>query len=407
MFIKFNRLNHIAITAAVLVQIFTGYSFADRGRPYIENNTVITDQGTRMRGTTFWLYGWMSDKVNFAKSTEAWEVFHTYRLNAVRLTCAYRPGHSNNISLDGYQDLLDDFVERCDSLGVYGIVDYHYYPGNYDMDGARDFWNRFAPRYAERTHIFYELTNEPVSWEPKDYRDSNLRDFEELYNLCKGYAPSTMCVLLSFANVGGSGTTAESVADKLNGIDWTENVVGFHSYHRRTADRFINLKNAYPVFNTEFENQGTTGNMKVTTYDGVKYAYHASLMEKLEISWLQWDITEDAGTVANRLPKMINDVQSKGLYWEADDYDRVPNRTEMNEMRLNRLEDRHNSPLQQGFHSSGAQLFSIDGRSVFTRTDHSPLPRTAPISSMAQGSYIVVLPFSETGSTKATDSIVR
>jgi hypothetical protein len=147
-------------------------------------NTLVTDQNTRLRGGTFWLYGCIAENLSYATSAEAWDLIQSCRFNAMRLTCAYRPGHSRNLSLDAYEALPDDLLGLADEKGIYCVIDYHDTPGQYHMNAAVAFWTRFAARYANRGNVIFELTNEPVSWDPADYTDGNLRDFGQLWRLC-------------------------------------------------------------------------------------------------------------------------------------------------------------------------------------------------------------------------------
>jgi hypothetical protein len=344
-----------------------------RGRPYIDTkrNTIVSDQGTLLRGGTFWIYGWIENKLNWPHYERAWELMVETRLNAVRLTCAYRPQYGDrNITLDGYEKILDSLIDKAEKRGIYCVIDYHDDPGNYRMDAAVPFWERFAPRYKDRKHVIYELTNEPVSWTPKQYTDANLRDFERLYQICRTAAPQTPIVILSFANVGRDGATGEEVAAKLNGIDWSKTVVGFHSYHRTDTRRFESLRAAFPVFNTEFENQETTGNMKVTTYDGVKYAYHASLMEKLEISWLQWDIMDTEWASKKRFPPVLDDLKEKGLYWEADKCNPV--------FTLMRIAEQTRNCIKSHAFPNSPVMFGLDGKMCTTTLPASGISRLSP-----------------------------
>lgn len=309
----FFRLAILAVWCAVTS---AGGSPCDRGRPFIQHNTLVTDQGTRIRGSTFWLYGWMGNKVEFAQSETAWNNFHPNRLNGVRLACAYRPDHSDNLSLDEYEVLLDGLIDRAAEAGIYVLLEYHYYPGSYSMSGATDFWSRFAPRYADRTHVIYELTNEPVSWAPKDYQDSDLRDFEELWRLCDSHAPETPIIILSFANVGYDGATPREVADRLQGIDWSKTLVGFHTYWRESSERMQDLKEGYPVACTEFMDCEWH---ETKPLDGI--CQHSVRLEQLGISWWQWEIMETESEMNQTMPRMVQGNKDAGTWWEADDYE--------------------------------------------------------------------------------------
>ncbi|WP_159077063.1 glycoside hydrolase family 5 protein [Halococcoides cellulosivorans] len=67
---------------------------------------------------------------------------------------------------------LDPVVDRCEENGVYCIVDFHRHWHTEDRTQRWDdpalaeevtlFWETVAPRYADRTHVFYEVYNEPT-----------------------------------------------------------------------------------------------------------------------------------------------------------------------------------------------------------------------------------------------------
>ena len=293
----------------------------ERGRVKVVGDTILTDQNTRLRGATFYLYGWKTTELNYAKSTAAWDNLVANRFNAVRLACAYRPGTSGNLSLDQYQTLLDDMVSKAAARGLYVMIDYHPTPGSYNMTDARNFWTRFAPRYADRTHVIYEVVNEPVSWTPSAYTQTNVNDFKSLYTLIRGYAPNTHLALFSFA-VATTGMV--DVVNMISGIDWTKTSVAFHPYHISSSSGIDELKaSSYPCFASEFEMQETTGNMKYI--DGYRYA--AELMEDKKLSWFQWDISQHQAAVDDNMVELINRFKSVGKYWTADDYNNPPGPT--------------------------------------------------------------------------------
>jgi len=281
------------------------------GRPLIVDNTLVASDSIRLRGGTFWLYGWIPDKTTWAMSDAPWKAMKDNHLNVVRLSCAYRPDNQGNYSLDQYEDFLDKLISCAEASGVYAIIDYHPKPGTYNMTEARTFWTRMASRYKDRENVIFELINEPVFSQPENYTDQNLRDIEELWNLCNDLAPKTPIIIMSFCQVGDSGRTPVQVTDSLRGIDWTKTIVGFHSYWRDTSARITDLKNHYPCINTEFGNVRSGSNiMKVM--DG--YRHHGTLMEKLGISWMHWTILDRESSL-NNLNTVITDLKEKGYYW--------------------------------------------------------------------------------------------
>lgn len=281
-------------------------------RPRIENGTMVTREGNRLRGGAFWIYG-SSDlmhKTVWALSQDAWELVVDYHFNVVRLACAYRPEKTDNYSLDEYENILDQLIDKAEEVGVYVIIDFHPQPGTYDMQVARDFWNRIAPRYKDREHVIYELCNEPKFSMPGDYTQQNIDDMKELWELCDMLAPETPLIIMTFNAVGRSGATPTEVVNRLEGIDWSKTAVGFHSYWVESSERMVELMSSYPVINTEFYTKIDGREMRII--DG--YEHHGTLMEKLGISWIQWDIIDSRKSKTN-LEAVISDLIEKDFYW--------------------------------------------------------------------------------------------
>ncbi len=315
----------IIVTILLFSEILNASGFPSEkpGRPLIANNTLVASDSARLRGGTFWLYGWVPDKTTWAMSDAAWNAMRDNHLNIVRISCGYRPGVTGNYSLDQYDGFLDNLISRAEKEGIYAIIDYHPKPGTYDITEARTFWTRFAGRYKDRKNVIFELINEPVFSQPENYTDQNLRDFEELWKLCHSLAPETPIIIMSFCQVGNSERTPVQVTDSLRGIDWSKTVVGFHSYWRNSSDRIVDLKNHYPCINTEFGIVKSSGSGIMQVMDG--YWYHGTLMEKLGISWIQWTIIDRELSLRN-LDSTIKDLKEKGYYWIDNTPARSPGR---------------------------------------------------------------------------------
>jgi hypothetical protein len=297
----------------------------ERARPRIENNTLVADTGERLRGGTFWLFGVtvFRSKIDWARSDMPWELLKANGFNAVRLAAGYGELQAPPagepcppISLEEYGDILDELVNRAARYGMYVIIDHHYV-GQYHIEDSRAFWNEFAPRYKDRTHVIFELTNEPVKWAPQDYTDQQLRDFEEIWQICHTYAPETPIILLSFAHIGNSGASPLDVARQLqdgdpgeaNIINWSKTLIGFHSYWQNTSARIRELKQTFPCINTEF---AMPFNHEVKEMDG--YEHHGTLMERLEISWIHWNMIDREDKIPN-FEAVVQNLTDHNVYW--------------------------------------------------------------------------------------------
>lgn len=289
---------------------------ASAAYPYIKDNTLVSGDGERLRGPTFWVFGTsaLKDKLIWSQNETAWKIAKDNGFNTIRLACGYWPENPTYpLNLDNFTTLLDWYVAKAEEMDMYVIIDFHAKPGAYNMTNGRAFWNRFAPRYADSEHVIYELTNEPVAWRAPQYTDANLRDFEELWHICDDAAPNVPIIVLSFAVIDNTNPSARQVADRMQGIDWTKTAVGFHSYWNSTSASILNLKTGYPVINTEFmRNDIPTEPNLILPIDG--YAYHSTLMEVFGISWVQWDLLSRANE-APRIDALIADLRAHDLYW--------------------------------------------------------------------------------------------
>lgn len=300
------------------------YSNTRDERPRIENNTLVAPDASLLRGGTFWIYGWMSYKTDFALSDAPWLAIRENDLNAVRVACGYRPEKAGNYSLERYEEILEQIISRAESMGVTVVIDYHPEPGEYyspdpeiynnNKAHARAFWTCIASRFKDRKNVVFELVNEPVFDSPNDYCEELLQDFVELWQLCHGIAPEVPIIVMTFCQVGNHASDTRDWPSEragwLEGIDWRKTAVGFHSYWRDSSERIVDLKNKYPCINTEFMTYPDGSGLKAM--DG--YDHHGTLMEQLGISWLQWDILDRQQSL-DKLKVVIDDLKKHGVYW--------------------------------------------------------------------------------------------
>jgi hypothetical protein len=70
----------------------------------------------------------------------------------------FEPGND-----DYYNDLLRPTVEYCREKSLYAIIDLHYVDDtSVNPDYVSQFWTYMAPRFANDSHVMFELYNEPI-----------------------------------------------------------------------------------------------------------------------------------------------------------------------------------------------------------------------------------------------------
>jgi len=61
---------------------------------------------------------------------------------------------------------VDKMVQMTRDLGLYLImtIGNGANNGNHNLQWATNFWNLYAARYANETHVLFEIHNEPMAW---------------------------------------------------------------------------------------------------------------------------------------------------------------------------------------------------------------------------------------------------
>jgi hypothetical protein len=64
---------------------------------------------------------------------------------------------------DYYNQLLRPVVDYCKTKDIYAIIDWHYVGNNtfYKVSQTSAFWSYIAPKFANDSHVLFELFNEP------------------------------------------------------------------------------------------------------------------------------------------------------------------------------------------------------------------------------------------------------
>ena len=303
-----------------------------RGRPMLnaEGTTFVGDNGQLLRGpfgSTEWTSAPSYNDVELIKELG----FNSIHLYAECFNLDYpNPGST----APGYAVTeVDKYVQMTRDLGLYLImtIGNGANNGNYNYDYIVDFWDFYAERYADETHVLFEIQNEPVAWGPP-YSDSGATppgaiDMEvAAYNTIRSHAPDTPILLFSYAVFGGSSGANAALTDisifnsriRGNTSDiWNKTAVGFHGYAgwQGTSEAVEALLAAgYPCFMTEF-GSGSWG------VNGGGFDVHlASELERMKVSWNTFQYVPPWGVSDNVTePECYKDrVDRAGMSWIPD-----------------------------------------------------------------------------------------
>jgi hypothetical protein len=240
------------IVCAVLV--WGTVALADRGRPHMSGGTVRADNGQLLRTSDLCVMQWCP----WIWENESWytclrdkQNFNTVRAGVfIGRWCDDPDGEYATVPIVLSQ--LDVVVDIAARLNMYVIIDNHSSCcGRYDYARNAEFWSAVAPRYRDRTHVLYEIQNEPTGG--NNYWDELIQFEKDMFHLIRGHAPQTPVITMSFMNWGGPGmkATTDKSASGADAIDYSNAAVGFHFYGGGDYADILKLKDAYPCIMTE------------------------------------------------------------------------------------------------------------------------------------------------------------
>lgn len=302
-----------------------------RRRPVLNaaRTTFVADNGRLLRGpyeSTEWTSAAPESEIAKIKDLG----FNTVHLYAEVFDLDYPtpPGNTPGYAVAE----VDKMVQRTRDLGLYLVmtIGNGANNGNHNYQYAVDFWNFYADRYADETHVIFEIHNEPMAWGPSYLTGTtppNTMAMEiAAYNAIRTHAPDTPVLLMSYAVLGGGGGASAALSDiqyfnqqvfgNPNTV-WTNEAVGFHGYAgwEGTSEAVADLIAAgYPCMMTEFAASdwgSQAGGIDVEM---------VSELERLGVSWncfqyippsgVSDDVTDPAAYSAR--------IERAGLSWTPD-----------------------------------------------------------------------------------------
>jgi len=97
-----------------------------------------------------------------------------------------------------YNVLLRPVIDYCAQKDAYAIIDWHYIANTYDhVTTTHQFWQYMAPKFANDSHVMFELFNEPINDVGNNSQDwaSVKSDMQQWVNLVRSYAPNNLILV--------------------------------------------------------------------------------------------------------------------------------------------------------------------------------------------------------------------
>lgn len=207
----------------------------DRGRVQVRDGNLVTDKGTRLRGVTFGVDA--QPDVQF--ETDLFErMAREAGLNALHV-------YLENVSHEtgAHVTQADALVESTSAAGLYLVLGIGGGPAptTFDLEKVRSFWSLYAPRYAARTHVLYEIHNIPDPNCEVAYSAETLSMEQEIYEQIRSLAPNTHVALYSFQAVPSAAALLDDLEALEPVVDWSKASVAFQMHNCNDQDYLAEL----------------------------------------------------------------------------------------------------------------------------------------------------------------------
>jgi hypothetical protein len=271
-------------------------AFAQRGRPHLDSsmgfNRLLTDKNTLLRGVSLSWDGGdnathtgpavmpTQSQLNALATVYGLNCLHVY----LEMDCQIA-GHDHTVGKNAA--ICDQLVNMTAQANLYLIITIGCGNNNghiSSMAWAQQFWNFYAPRYANRSHVIYESHNEPAPNTPSQWVTSDWDNQVTLYNTIRAKAPSTHILTCTFMGFVSPTVALNGIGYmRWKGVDFSNASVAFHGYENQSA-----IESCISTFKYDMGG-GMTPALLCTEFDpGSTYGGFNNMLETQNIGWLEF-----------------------------------------------------------------------------------------------------------------------
>lgn len=263
------------------------------GKLSVKNGKMINQHGNQpqLRGISFSWSIWQGEKY-YTKEVVDWLV-DDFKVNLIRLSMAVEPNGGYLQFPEKQKNKIIELVDQGIKRGIYVLIDWHDHHANQNKEEAKLFFREMAERYHHVPYVIYEIWNEPKkhTWpEIKAYS-------EEVITEIRRYDKKNLIV------VGSPQWDQDVDIAAKDPIQMSDNLVySFHFYAsdpwhqdnlRAKAEKAMAL--GLPLFVTEWGVGESDGDGEFNVEKTRKWV---DWMEKHQLSWVNWNITDKEETTA-------------------------------------------------------------------------------------------------------------
>ncbi|MBQ9328584.1 MAG: cellulase family glycosylhydrolase [Solobacterium sp.] len=281
------------------------------GALHVEEGRLVNVDGNpvQLRGISTHGLAWYPEYVNkdaFRTLRDEWNV------NTIRLAMytAETGGYCTDGNRENLLHLIDEGVRYTEELGMYVIIDWHILsdsnPNTYRKE-AEEFFDIVSKAYEDKTHVIYEICNEPQN---SPFREVIRPYAEDIIDVIRRHDSDALILV-------GTNTWAQDVDEVIGNELEDDNVMyTFHFYAGTHKEDLRNklrkvLDAGVPVYISECSLTDASGNGAVD-YDSAEE--WRSLIEAYGLSWNAWSLCNKNETSA-----LIQSSCAKTSAWEEED----------------------------------------------------------------------------------------
>lgn len=263
----------------------------------ISGNRIVDQHGIapQLRGMSFSWSIWGGKKY-YTNEVVDWLV-DDFNVSLVRLSMAIEPDGGYLQHPEEQTALIKQVADHAIKRGIYVIIDWHDHNADKNIEQAKAFFTRMARLYAGKPNIIYEIWNEPERQPWPTIKDYSIAVIDEI----RKYDTENLIIVGSPHWDQDVDITANDPIIGYNNIAYSFHFYASDPHHqdilRKKAETA--MAKGLPLFVTEWGVGESNGDGQ---FDLPKTTQWMDWMEKHQLSWANWNITDKKETTAILMP---------------------------------------------------------------------------------------------------------
>lgn len=246
-----------------------------------------------LRGVSF---GWHNWWPRFYNAGSVQWLVSDWECSVVRAAMGVDPDNGYIQSPEWSEKLICDVVDAAIANGIYVIIDWHSH--SIQLEEAKQFFKKMAEKYGDKPNVIYEIFNEPElqTWaEVKAYS-------EDVIATIRSVDPDNLILV-------GSPYWSQSVDEAANNpITGFQNLMYTLHFYAASHKQWLRdradaaIKKGLPIFVSECAGMEASGDGPI---DEAEWQRWVDWMEKEQVSWVCWSISDKAETCSMLKPSAM------------------------------------------------------------------------------------------------------